>query len=63
MAQANTLTRSAVTQLTLLPMKKTTFSLPQDLYRQLKIESAKRDIEMSTLVTEALRQYLSEDTK
>lgn len=63
MAQPNTLTRSAVTQLTLLPMKKTTFSLPQDLYRQLKIESVKRDIEMSTLVAEALRQYLSEDTK
>jgi metal-responsive CopG/Arc/MetJ family transcriptional regulator len=63
MAQPNTLTRSPVTQLTLLPMKKTTFSLPQDLYRQLKIESVKRDIEMSTLVTEALRQYLSEDSK
>ena len=46
-------------QLTLLPVKKTTFTLPHDLYRQLKIESVKREVEMSTIVTDALRQYLS----
>jgi metal-responsive CopG/Arc/MetJ family transcriptional regulator len=46
-------------QLTLLPQKKTTFSLPQELYRQLKIASAERDREMSAIVADALRLYLS----
>jgi hypothetical protein len=47
-------------QLNLLPQKKTTFSLPRELYRQLKIESAKRDMEMSAIVADALRLYLSD---
>jgi hypothetical protein len=45
----------------LIPFKKTTFSLPSDLYKQLKIEAAKRDTEMSTIVADALRKHLSED--
>ena len=48
------------TQLNLLTTKKTTFTLPRDLYTKLKIESAKRDAEMSALVAEALRKFLSE---
>jgi hypothetical protein len=52
--------RQNLSQLSLLPTKKTTFTLPHDLYLQLKIESVKREVEMSELVTEALRRYLSE---
>jgi hypothetical protein len=51
---------SLPSQLNLLPQKKTTFSLPRELYRQLKIESAKRDREMSAIVADALRLYLSD---
>lgn len=50
--------RSNGTQLALLPVKKTTFTLPRELYTRLKIESAKREVEMSSLVTQALRQFL-----
>jgi len=48
-------------QLALLPVKKTTFTLPRELYTRLKIESAKRETEMSNLVTMALRQFFSEE--
>lgn len=48
-------------QLSLLPVKKTTFTLPQDLYRKLKVESAKRDVQMSSIVTEAVRKFFSEE--
>jgi len=50
-------------QLTLIQQKKTTFTLPQDLYRRLKIESAKQDKEMSAIVVEALREYLPEKSQ
>jgi hypothetical protein len=49
-------------QLSLLPVKKTTFTLPRDLYTTLKIESVKRDVEMSALVTQALQEFFSEET-
>jgi metal-responsive CopG/Arc/MetJ family transcriptional regulator len=52
---------SNASQLSLLPQKKTTFTLPRELYKQLKIESAKRDKEMSAIVADALRMYLSEE--
>lgn len=48
-------------QLSLLPQKKTTFSLPRELYKKLKIESAVRDREMSAIVADALRLYLSDE--
>lgn len=47
-------------QMSLLPFKKTTVTLPQDLYRQLKVEAAKQDMEMSTIVVDALRKHFSE---
>ena len=50
----------STSQLDLLPQKKTTISFPRDLYKQLKIESAKRDREMSAIVADALRKYFSE---
>lgn len=53
-------TRAIASQLDLLPQKKTTISFPRDLYKQLKIESAKRDREMSAIVADALRKYFSE---
>ena len=52
---------SAVAQMSLLPVKKTTVTLPLDLYRQLKIEAAKQDIEMSAIVVRALRKHFSEN--
>ena len=60
MAQTDLTRQVSITQLNLMPLKKTTFTLPQDLYKQLKIESAKRDQEMSAIVTDALRKYLGE---
>lgn len=59
MARAENTTHEA-SQLKLMPQKKTTITLPQDLYKQLKIESAKREREMSEIVSDALRKYLSE---
>ncbi|MCL4538446.1 MAG: ribbon-helix-helix domain-containing protein [Bacteroidetes bacterium] len=49
------------TQIALLEVKKTTFTLPRDLYKKLKVESAKREVEMSSIVTEALRKFLPEE--
>lgn len=46
------------TQLALPLVKKTTFTLPRDLYRKLKMESARREVEMSSIVTDALRNFL-----
>lgn len=54
-------TRNTSLQLSLTPHKKTTFTLPREVYKQLKIESAKRDKEMSAIVTDALRMYLAEE--
>jgi hypothetical protein len=45
-------------QLALPLVKKTTFTLPRDLYRRLKIESARREVEMSSIVADALRNFL-----
>jgi len=53
--------QTGTSQLSLIPQKKTTFTLPRELYKQLKIESARRDKEMSAIVTDALREYLSEE--
>lgn len=60
MARIETTSRANASQLNLLPQQKTTISLPRDLYKQLKIESAKRDREMSAIVGDALRKYFSE---
>lgn len=46
--------------MSLMPLKKTTITLPLDLYKQLKIESAKTEKEMSSIVADALRKHLSE---
>jgi len=46
----------------LLPFKKTTVTLPRSLYTTLKIESVKRDVEMSALMTQALQEFFSEET-
>jgi metal-responsive CopG/Arc/MetJ family transcriptional regulator len=61
MAQPEPNQQEVPAQMSLMPLKKTTISLPLDLYKQLKIESAKRDMEMSTIVTDALRKHLSEN--
>ena len=60
MAEAEPLEQELGPQMTLLPVKKTTVILPQDLYRQLKVEAAKQDTEMSTIVVDALRKHFSE---
>ena len=60
MAQVDFTRQEPESQMSLLPLKKTTFTLPHDLYKQLKIESARRDIEMSAIVADALRKYLLE---
>jgi hypothetical protein len=60
MAETQPVQRELAAQLNLLPVKKTTVILPQDLYRQLKVEAAKQDTEMSTIVVEALRKHFSE---
>jgi metal-responsive CopG/Arc/MetJ family transcriptional regulator len=60
MARIESTSRVIASQLDLLPQKKTTISFPRDLYKQLKIESAKRDREMSAIVADALRKYFSE---
>ncbi len=60
MAQVDFTRQEPDSQMSLLPLKKTTFTLPHDLYKQLKIESARRDIEMSAIVADALRKYLLE---
>lgn len=60
MARIETTSRANASQLNLLPQQKTTISLPRDLYKQLKIESAKREREMSAIVGDALRKYFSE---
>jgi predicted DNA-binding protein len=61
MARIESTSHGVASQLSLMPQKKTTFTLPLDLYKQLKIESAKRDREMSAIVSDALRKYLSEN--
>lgn len=61
MSRPKQLSRDVASQLNLIPPKKTTFTLPRELYKQLKIESARRDKEMSAIVTEALQQFLSEE--
>lgn len=60
MTRAETTSQELNSQLSLMPLKKTTFTLPQDLYKQLKIESVNRETEMSSIVANALRKYLSE---
>jgi hypothetical protein len=47
----------ATTQLPLPLVKKTTFTLPRDLHRRLKVESARREVEMSSIVADALRSF------
>jgi predicted DNA-binding protein len=61
MAQPEPNQRQLPAQMSLMPAKKTTISFPLDLYKQLKIESVKQGIEMSTIVTDALRKHLSEN--
>lgn len=61
MARIESAAHDAGSQLSLMPQKKTTITLPLDLYKQLKIESAKRDREMSAMVSDALRKYFSEN--
>ena len=61
MASPKQASQNTTSQLSLIAQKKTTFTLPQELYKQLKIESARRDKEMSAIVTDALREYLSEE--
>ena len=53
--------QASTTQLGLVLVKKTTFTLPRDLYKKLKIESVKRDVEMSSIVADALREFLPEE--
>jgi len=60
MARTESTSRGLTSQLNLLPQQKTTITLPRDLYKQLKIESARRDREMSAIVADALRKYLAE---
>jgi hypothetical protein len=60
MAQLDFTRQEPESQMSLLPLKKTTFTLPHDLYKRLKIESARRDIEMSAIVADALRKHLLE---
>ncbi len=60
MARTEHIPKEVTSQLSLMPLKKTTFTLPLDLYKQLKIESAKREKEMSAIVADALRKHLSE---
>jgi hypothetical protein len=61
MAQSQPRQQELAAQMNLLPVKKTTVTLPLDLYRQLKIEAAKSDTEMSSIVVDALRKHLSEN--
>lgn len=61
MAESQPTQHELAAQMNLLPVKKTTFTLPLDLYRQLKIEAAKSDTEMSSIVVDALRKHLSEN--
>lgn len=60
MSQTEPSRHGVASQLNLIQLKKTTFTLPLDLYRQLKIEAAKRGEEMSSIVTDALRKHLTE---
>ena len=41
-------------------LKRMTLYLPLDLARRLAVHSAEREIDMSAVVTEAVRRYLSE---
>jgi hypothetical protein len=60
MARTEPTPHDTASQMSLMPLKKTTITLPLDLYKQLKIESAKSDKEMSAIVADALRKHLSE---
>jgi hypothetical protein len=46
-------------QLSLIPMRKTTFRMPVDLHRRLKIRSVQENRQMADIVVDAIETYLS----
>ena len=46
-------------QLSLIPTRKTTFRMPVDLHRRLKITSVQENRQMADIVVDAIETYLS----
>jgi predicted transcriptional regulator len=46
-------------QLTLIPMRKTTFRMPVDLHRRLKIAAIQENRQMADILVDAIETYLS----
>jgi len=48
-----------VTQLSLIPMRKTTFRMPVELHQRLKIAAVQENRQMADIVVDAIGAYLS----
>ncbi len=46
-------------QLSLIPMRKTTFRMPADLHRRLKIAAVQENRQMADILVDAIETYLS----
>lgn len=46
-------------QLSLIPMTKTTFRIPREMHRRLKIEAVQESRQMADIVVDAIETYLS----